>query len=97
MSNDAVVDAVTTGYRLPRPPLCPTEIYALMRSCWEDVPERPSFADLEQSLGMLLAMQKQRETLQGLTLITTAMNSSQHQQAMQVEVERRHLAEWRES
>eukprot|EP00045_Choanoeca_perplexa_P016865 m.233327 g.233327 ORF g.233327 m.233327 type:complete len:1317 (+) comp17380_c0_seq1:120-4070(+) len=46
MGNEAVMIAVLAGYRLERPPLCPESFYSIMRQCWVDMKERPSFARL---------------------------------------------------
>ena len=29
---------------------CPDELYTIMRACWEDVDDRPSFAELEKQV-----------------------------------------------
>eukprot|EP00045_Choanoeca_perplexa_P011605 m.124044 g.124044 ORF g.124044 m.124044 type:complete len:822 (+) comp15689_c0_seq1:229-2694(+) len=50
LSNMEVVERVTDDYRLPQPKECPDELYTIMRSCWEDVEDRPSFAELEKQL-----------------------------------------------
>ncbi|EDQ92236.1 uncharacterized protein MONBRDRAFT_2432, partial [Monosiga brevicollis MX1] len=46
MSNPAVLIAVSAGYRLERPPTCPLVVYDIMRSCWLERHERPSFSEL---------------------------------------------------
>ncbi|XP_055964013.1 tyrosine-protein kinase Srms [Sorex fumeus] len=54
MSNHETLQQVLRGYRLPRPPACPAEVYALMRECWQGSPEqRPAFAALQDKLAAL--------------------------------------------
>eukprot|EP00730_Choanoeca_flexa_P007003 TRINITY_DN12265_c0_g2_i9.p1 TRINITY_DN12265_c0_g2~~TRINITY_DN12265_c0_g2_i9.p1 ORF type:complete len:880 (+),score=275.69 TRINITY_DN12265_c0_g2_i9:255-2894(+) len=50
LSNMEVVDRVTDDYRLPQPKECPDGLYTLMRSCWDDAEDRPTFAELEKQL-----------------------------------------------
>lgn len=51
MSNHETLQQVMQGYRLPRPPTCPLEVYALMLECWKGSPEeRPAFAVLQEKL-----------------------------------------------
>ena len=38
--------AVVGGFRLPCPKLCPPTVYALMRQCWRDNGERPTFVEI---------------------------------------------------
>ncbi|KAG8513261.1 Tyrosine-protein kinase Srms, partial [Galemys pyrenaicus] len=54
MSNHETLRQVERGYRLPRPPACPTEVYGLMLGCWRDSPEeRPAFVALQEKLSAL--------------------------------------------
>ncbi|XP_066294642.1 tyrosine-protein kinase receptor Tie-1-like [Branchiostoma lanceolatum] len=40
-----------TGHRLEKPALCPADIYDVMKSCWETLPEnRPTFPELRATL-----------------------------------------------
>ncbi len=49
--NTTVIEAVTRGYRLPRPKLCTPAVYELILSCWNGLPNnRPSFATLSSKL-----------------------------------------------
>jgi len=58
MSNDEVIEKVTSGYRLPAPANCPTEVYNMMLSCWEsDTEKRPTFATLSTILDKLWSSQ----------------------------------------
>jgi hypothetical protein len=38
-SKDAV-DKIVSGYMLPKPPNCPDEVYAIMKSCWHTNPSQ---------------------------------------------------------
>ncbi|XP_065838243.1 tyrosine-protein kinase BTK-like [Oscarella lobularis] len=50
-SNAQVLQEVLDGYRLDRPHSCPPEVYKMLKSCWEDLPERrPSFQLVHQNL-----------------------------------------------
>ncbi|XP_072270498.1 tyrosine-protein kinase Src-1-like isoform X2 [Pyxicephalus adspersus] len=41
---------VTEGYRLPKPPLCTSDVYSLMLKCWhQDLDSRPSFQEIVES------------------------------------------------
>ncbi|XP_037357561.1 tyrosine-protein kinase Srms [Talpa occidentalis] len=54
MSNHETLRQVVRGYRLPRPPACPTEVYGLMLGCWKGSPEeRPAFVALQEKLGAI--------------------------------------------
>lgn len=51
MTNDEALERITSGYRMPCPPSCPSDIYALMLDCWKaDSSERPIFDYLHCSL-----------------------------------------------
>jgi len=51
MNNQKVWVNVIQGYRLPKPALCSTDIYAYMRMCWREEPtERPTFGFLYERL-----------------------------------------------
>lgn len=53
--NWSLVKAIEGGYRLHRPLNCPTAVYALMSSCWEEVPaKRPTMTQIRTNLGGLL-------------------------------------------
>ncbi|XP_007905276.1 non-receptor tyrosine-protein kinase TYK2 [Callorhinchus milii] len=42
-----LIELLERGHRLPCPKMCPTEVYQLMRRCWEkDASERPKFEEL---------------------------------------------------
>ncbi|XP_073747728.1 tyrosine-protein kinase TXK isoform X1 [Callorhinus ursinus] len=50
-SNLQVVEAISRGFRLYRPPLAPMSIYEVMYGCWHEKPKgRPTFAELLQVL-----------------------------------------------
>ena len=47
MSNMEASDKVIAGYRLPKPPTCPDELFEVMKKCWNSTPESsPSMRDL---------------------------------------------------
>ena len=51
MSNALVQQNLDSGYRMPKPILCPEEIYGLMQLCWNEDPNgRPSFANIYDAL-----------------------------------------------
>lgn len=44
MDNPLVISMILGGYRAPKPPRCPEDVYGVMLSCWHERPyERPSF------------------------------------------------------
>ncbi len=54
MTNQEAADQVVAGYRLPKPDLCPEEIYKIMERCWDKVADiRPSFSDLQKQFTLL--------------------------------------------
>ncbi|XP_019647465.1 PREDICTED: tyrosine-protein kinase SRK3-like [Branchiostoma belcheri] len=51
MKGKRVMDMIKDGGRLEKPSSCPDEIYTLMTSCWETLPDdRPTFPELRSSL-----------------------------------------------
>eukprot|EP00116_Pleurobrachia_bachei_P019117 sb/3479379/ len=48
MTNHEVTTAITKNrYRMKKPPMCPEQLYIIMRDCWKEVPqERPIFESL---------------------------------------------------
>jgi len=51
MSNAQVLEALQTGYRMPRPMGCPEQLYEIMSSCWlEHAQCRPTFETLHWEL-----------------------------------------------
>ncbi|OCT60304.1 tyrosine-protein kinase Srms [Xenopus laevis] len=51
MLNREVFIKVTSGYRLPKPDRCSTDIYTLMLECWQEKPnQRPSFYEIVEKL-----------------------------------------------
>ena len=51
MSNQHAREEVISGYRMPCPPGCPKEIYAIMLECWRHSPrDRPKFEELLHQL-----------------------------------------------
>ena len=56
ISDNDVVSYVRGCNILPRPKLCPHELYEMMKSCWEITPlERPDFKSLQDTLTALHA------------------------------------------
>ena len=48
MSNNQVVEALKTGYRMTCPPSCPEHLYEIMTECWrEEAASRPTFEELQ--------------------------------------------------
>ncbi|CAH1243538.1 FGFR3 [Branchiostoma lanceolatum] len=44
-----------SGHRLEKPALCPADIYDVMKSCWETLPEnRPTFPELRATLDRII-------------------------------------------
>jgi hypothetical protein len=44
MPSKEAFESVQGGYRMPRPDLCPSEVYDVILSCWQTAPHsRPSF------------------------------------------------------
>eukprot|EP00042_Codosiga_hollandica_P040996 m.361510 g.361510 ORF g.361510 m.361510 type:complete len:370 (+) comp56006_c1_seq1:1-1110(+) len=55
MSIEAAVRAVLKGYRMPRPPACSIDLYAVVLRCWqEDALERPTFKTIHYLLTDML-------------------------------------------
>jgi len=51
LNNSLVLFWVPKGRRLPKPEICPQEIYDIMIHCWNEVPnERPSFSKITSDL-----------------------------------------------
>lgn len=51
LSNAEVVEKIRAGHRLDKPKTTPPEVYSLMKTIWQEVPEkRPSFARVESYL-----------------------------------------------
>ncbi|PIO25907.1 hypothetical protein AB205_0175090, partial [Aquarana catesbeiana] len=49
-SLEGVRTKLTSGYRLPQPPLCTSDIYSLMLRCWhQNLNSRPSFQEIVES------------------------------------------------
>ncbi|XP_061113994.1 tyrosine-protein kinase Srms [Conger conger] len=55
-SNKEVLDILASGYRLPCPGRCPSNIYHIMMECWHaDSAKRPSFHSLHSQLDNIYA------------------------------------------
>ncbi|XP_025757134.1 tyrosine-protein kinase Srms isoform X2 [Oreochromis niloticus] len=55
-SNKEVMDLLTSGFRLPCPARCPSNIYRIMMDCWAIEPsKRPSFHALHSQLDSIYA------------------------------------------
>lgn len=64
INNLAVVTEVMSGYRLPAPPRCPTQVYDLMLRCWDiEHRSRPSFATIVNELQALISPTKSSRSL----------------------------------
>ena len=63
MTSIEVCDKIPGGYRMPAPPLCPVGLYNLMCQCWRaDIPERPTFDQVQKNIEGLLLQDKKWET-----------------------------------
>ncbi|XP_059179578.1 fibroblast growth factor receptor 4-like isoform X2 [Physella acuta] len=69
---------LSTGYRMDKPSNCSDELYAIMRSCWEDEPlERPNFTQLRFMLEELLTEDRNYLVLEDIDVpLTNSDNSS---------------------
>ncbi|OWA49885.1 Fibroblast growth factor receptor 3 [Hypsibius exemplaris] len=55
INNKDLLNELKNGYRMECPDNCPTNLYALMRRCWQVNPERrPAFAELQSELERML-------------------------------------------
>ncbi|XP_066298935.1 fibroblast growth factor receptor 3-like [Branchiostoma lanceolatum] len=51
MTGKELMKLLPDGYRLEKPALCPQDVYDVMKSCWETLPEnRPTFPQLKTTL-----------------------------------------------
>ena len=51
MRNTQMLEAVSTGYRMPCPLVCPDKLYSIMLACWKEEPaDRPTFKSLQWQL-----------------------------------------------
>ncbi|XP_069099311.1 tyrosine-protein kinase Srms [Pleurodeles waltl] len=54
-NNRETIDQICNGYRLPRPEICPVDVYSMMLECWRELPHlRPTFQELKQKLNTVL-------------------------------------------
>jgi serine/threonine protein kinase len=54
--NESLLGKLRSGYRMEKPRNCSQELYDLMRECWSEDPQlRPSFQELTQIFGKMLA------------------------------------------
>ncbi|KAH9492329.1 Fibroblast growth factor receptor 1 [Bulinus truncatus] len=69
---------LSTGYRMDKPSNCSDELYAIMRSCWEDEStDRPTFTQLRFMLEELLTEDRDYLVLEDIDVpITNSDNSS---------------------
>ena len=60
MSDQDMCQNVKVGYRMPSPPICPTELFEVMQQCWEEEPDkRPSFTLLQENLEKFVTHDKE--------------------------------------
>ncbi|XP_066556044.1 tyrosine-protein kinase SRK2 isoform X1 [Amia ocellicauda] len=51
LTNYQVIQKLSSGYRMPCPPLCPPVLYEIMFDCWKDIDsDRPTFETLQWRL-----------------------------------------------
>jgi hypothetical protein len=49
LPNGVILPRILSGYRLPKPEDCCSEIFKVMESCWIEAPEsRPNFRELKK-------------------------------------------------
>jgi hypothetical protein len=57
LNNEEVMAKIETGYRLPKPELCPTKLYNMMLQMWSmAAKERPSFNEIFEGISSLCAV-----------------------------------------
>ena len=60
-NNATVIEKVNEGHRLPKPEICPDDVYHIMLACWVENPnDRPSFSELHNQ--MLSFVEKYKDT-----------------------------------
>ena len=65
-NGEELLSKLTEGYRLSRPPLCPLELFDMMKECWvSESSKRPNFEKMESALGKYLDASS-KEYLQSL-------------------------------
>ena len=51
MTDDEVIEALQTGYRIPCPDDCPEQLYGIMKECWRDeAASRPTFKAVQRRM-----------------------------------------------
>ncbi|XP_070553346.1 uncharacterized protein [Ptychodera flava] len=59
LANNQILEMITHGTRLSRCPGCPTDLYEVMKDCWNsNADSRPSASDLRQRLSTLKSLEK---------------------------------------
>ncbi|KAG1933012.1 protein-tyrosine kinase 6 [Pimephales promelas] len=62
-SNQEVYSMISSGYRMPAPNKCPSDIYDIMLMCWRDsAGERPDFSELKTLLENLWITESSHDT-----------------------------------
>ncbi|KAI8487975.1 transmembrane receptor protein tyrosine kinase [Branchiostoma belcheri] len=55
MTGKELMKLLPGGYRLGKPALCPQDVYEVMKTCWETLPEnRPTFPELKSILDRII-------------------------------------------
>ncbi|XP_078692944.1 angiopoietin-1 receptor-like [Branchiostoma floridae x Branchiostoma belcheri] len=55
MTGKELMELLPSGDRLEKPDLCPQDVYEVMKSCWETLPEnRPTFPELKATLDRII-------------------------------------------
>ncbi|XP_019614810.1 PREDICTED: uncharacterized protein LOC109462690 [Branchiostoma belcheri] len=55
MTGKELMKLLPGGYRLEKPALCPQDVYEVMKTCWETLPEnRPTFPELKATLDRII-------------------------------------------
>ncbi|CAK6979346.1 protein-tyrosine kinase 2-beta [Scomber scombrus] len=74
MENGQVINHLETGVRLPKPQICPPNVYSLLTSTWAYEPQgRPRFSELVCSLSDIHKMEQEAETMQGKSRSISSM------------------------
>ncbi|XP_069506921.1 tyrosine-protein kinase Srms [Ambystoma mexicanum] len=54
-NNREAMEQICNGYRMPRPEICPADVYSVMLECCRDIPDlRPTFQSLKEKVNSVL-------------------------------------------
>lgn len=64
LTKQEIISKVREGYRLEAPEHCPSQVYSIMKECWNaDSSHRPSFEELEQKFNIVIRQYNQQSTI----------------------------------